>query len=163
MLDSLEISRILQLYAAYEKALNQREFEEWIELFSSEPLYRITARENFEKDFPLSTLVLSSKRMMRDRVYGITTTIFHDPYHQRNITGFPFISKVNGDSADEGKVLHCEANFNVFRTKLDKASEVFCVGRYYDELTVEEGELKFKKRICVIDSEMIPNAVIYPI
>lgn len=163
MQDSFETSRILQLYAAYERSLNQREFERWAELFSSAPLYRITARENFDKDLPLSTLILTSKGMMQDRIYGMTTTIFHDPYHQRNITGFPFIASPEKSASGQGEVLSCEANFSVFRTKLDKASEVFCVGRYYDELVVEDGALRIKKRICVIDSEMIPNAIIYPI
>jgi len=163
MPDNFELNRIAQLYASYERAINQREFEAWVDLFSSEPYYRITARENFEKNLPLSTLVLSSKGMMKDRAYGITQTIFHDPYHQRNITGLPFVSSVEDSASGKGRLVQCEANFSVFRTKLDKLSEVFCVGRYFDEIVEEDGALKFAKRVCVIDSEMIPNAIIYPI
>lgn len=163
MSNSFELPRIIELYAAYERAVNQHDFEDWVGLFSSDPFYRITARENFDKNLPLSTLALSSKGMMEDRIYGITQTIFHDPYHQRNITGFPLVTGVEKSASDNGKVVHCEANFSVFRTKLDKKSEVFCVGRYFDEIVEENGELKFAKRVCVIDSEMIPNAIVYPI
>jgi salicylate 5-hydroxylase small subunit len=51
----------------------------------------------------------------------------------------------------------------VFRTKLDKASTVFNVGRYIDTIVPTPEGLKFAERLCVYDSEMIPNAIIYPI
>ena len=49
------------------------------------------------------------------------------------------------------------------RTKLDKASTVFNVGRYIDTIVPTPEGLKFAERLCVFDSEMIPNAIIYPI
>ena len=58
---------------------------------------------------------------------------------------------------------HCEANYAVFRTKLDGPSTVFNVGRYLDHIVRTPQGLKFAQRLCVYDSEMIPNAIIYPI
>ena len=60
-------------------------------------------------------------------------------------------------------VIHSEANYAVFRTKYDKDSTVFNVGRYIDEVVQTEQGLKFAKRWCIYDSEMIPNSIIYPI
>jgi salicylate 5-hydroxylase small subunit len=51
----------------------------------------------------------------------------------------------------------------VFRTKLDKASTVFNVGRYIDTIVHTPEGLKFAERLCIFDSEMIPNSIIYPI
>jgi salicylate 5-hydroxylase small subunit len=51
----------------------------------------------------------------------------------------------------------------VFRTKLDGPSTVFNVGRYIDTVVPTPEGLKFASRLCVFDSEMIPNSIIYPI
>jgi salicylate 5-hydroxylase small subunit len=37
------------------------------------------------------------------------------------------------------------------------------VGRYIDTIVQTPEGLKFAERLCVYDSEMIPNAIIYPI
>ena len=49
------------------------------------------------------------------------------------------------------------------QSKLDKASTVFNVDRYIDTIVPTPEGLKFAERLCVYDSEMIPNAIIYPI
>jgi salicylate 5-hydroxylase small subunit len=102
-------------------------------------------------------LAFSSKGMLRDRVYGIKETLFHDPYYQRHVVGAPVVRRV-----DAGRI-YSEANYAVFRTKLDGPSTVFNVGRYIDTVVQTPAGLKFAERLCVFDSEMIPNALIYPI
>ena len=57
----------------------------------------------------------------------------------------------------------CEANYAVFRTKLNELSTVFNVGRYLDEVVPTPNGLRFRSRTAVYDSEMIPNSIIYPI
>ena len=64
---------------------------------------------------------------------------------------------------DETGGMHCEANYAVFRTKLDGPSTVYNVGRYIDTVVHTPAGLKFAQRLCIYDSEMIPNAIIYPI
>jgi salicylate 5-hydroxylase small subunit len=95
--------------------------------------------------------------MLLDRVYGISQTIFHDPYYQRHVVGAAVVRKV------EGGRIYSQANYAVFRTKYDKESTVFNVGRYIDVVERTAGGLKFAERLCVFDSEMIPNSIIYPI
>jgi salicylate 5-hydroxylase small subunit len=73
------------------------------------------------------------------------------------VVGAPMVRKV-----EEGRI-HAEANYAVFRTKLDKESTVFNVGRYIDTIVQTPEGFKFAERICVFDSEMIPNSIIYPI
>ena len=69
----------------------------------------------------------------------------------------PIVRKV-----EEGRI-HCEANYAVFRTKYDKQSTAFNVGRYIDTIVQTPAGLKFAERLCIYDSEMIPNSIIYPI
>ena len=146
-----------QLYADYASAVDSGQWNLWPEFFTEQCVYKLQPRENHERGFPLATLLLTSKGMLKDRVYGITETIFHDPYYQRHVVGAPIVRKV-----EEGRI-HSEANYAVFRTKLDKESTVYNVGRYLDTIVQTPEGLKFAERICVFDSEMIPNSIIYPI
>jgi salicylate 5-hydroxylase small subunit len=148
---------IQQLYAEYALAVDSGKWDQWPEFFTEQCVYKVQPRENFERGFPLATLALTSKGMLKDRVYGITETIYHDPYYQRHIVGAPMVRKV------ENGHIHSEANYAVFRTKYDKESTVFNVGRYIDTIVQSPEGFKFAERICVFDSEMIPNSIIYPI
>jgi salicylate 5-hydroxylase small subunit len=146
-----------RLYADYALAVDSGHWDLWPEFFTEQCVYKLIPRENHERGFPLCTLSFTSKGMLKDRVYGIKETLYHDPYYQRHVVGAPVVRRV------EGERIHAEANYAVFRTKLDKQSTVFNVGRYIDTIVPTPEGLKFAERLCVYDSEMIPNAIIYPI
>ena len=148
---------LTRLYADYALALDSGQWDLWPEFFTEQCVYKLIPRENHERGFPLCTLSFTSKGMLKDRVYGIQETLYHDPYYQRHVVGAPVVRRV------EGERIHAEANYAVFRTKLDKQSTVFNVGRYIDTIVPTPEGLKFAERLCVYDSEMIPNAIIYPI
>ena len=147
-----------QLYSDYASAVDSGQWELWPEFFTADGVYKLQPRENHERGFPLSTLAFDSQAMLRDRVYGIQETLFHDPYYQRHVVGAPVVREVDA----QGR-WHCEANYAVFRTKLDGASSVFNVGRYLDIVVNTPQGFKFAQRLCIYDSEMIPNSIIYPI
>lgn len=146
-----------RLYADYALAVDSNDWDKWVDLFVDDCDYRVQPRENHERGFPLSTLALISKGMLRDRAYGIKETLFHDPYYQRHVTGAPLVERV------EGGVIVAQANYAVFRTKLSQESTVFNVGRYLDRVRATPDGLRFEQRHCVYDTEMIPNSLIYPI
>jgi len=146
-----------QLNAAYAAALDEKRFEEWPEFFVEDGRYKVQARENFDRGLPLALMALESRGMMKDRVYGVTQTIYHGPYYMRHIVSPARIV------SQEGEIIQAEANYAVFRTKPGGVSEVYNVGRYIDELIKKDGSLKFRSRLCVYDSEMILNSLIYPV
>jgi salicylate 5-hydroxylase small subunit len=148
---------IQQLYADYAAAVDSGDWDLWPTFFAEQCAYKLQPRENHERGFPLCTLALTSQGMLKDRVYGIKETLFHDPYYQRHVVGAPVLRRV-----ENGRI-HTEANYAVFRTKFDQPSTVFNVGRYIDTLVRTPEGLKFEERLCVYDSEMIPNSIIYPI
>ena len=145
------------LYTDYALAVDSGHWDAWPEFFTDECEYKLQPRENHERGFPLSTLSFESKGMLMDRAYAIRETLFHDPYYQRHVVGTPVVRALRGG------VIHSEANYAVFRTKYNKDSTVFNVGRYIDEVVSTPQGLKFAKRWCIYDSEMIPNSIIYPI
>jgi salicylate 5-hydroxylase small subunit len=144
-------------YGRYIACLDAARYDEWPAFFTEECVYKVQPRENFERGLPLCTLAFESKGMLRDRVYGITQTLFHQPYYQRHVLSGLIVTDI------ESGVIRAEANYLVVRTKRHELSEVFNTGRYYDRVVREGDALKFAEKICVFDSELIPNAIIYPL
>lgn len=149
--------RVEDLYAAYAACLDDARFADWPDFFTDDCTYRIVPRENYDRGLPLSTLSFESKGMLRDRVYAVTETLFHEPYYQRHIVSGLLVR------ADDGDGFRVQANYVVIRTKAGAPSEVYNAGRYLDRIVDDGGALRFREKICVFDSELIPNSLIYPI
>ena len=146
-----------QLNARYAAALDERRFDDWPEFFTDDGQYTLQARENHDRGLPLALMALESRGMMKDRVYGITQTIYHGPYYTRHVVAPAQVL------AQDGGVVTAQAHYAVFRIKPGSVSEVFNVGRYVDTLVREDGQLRLRRRLCVYDSEMVLNSLIYPI
>lgn len=146
-----------QLNAAYAAALDERRFDDWPAFFLEDACYKVQARENFDRGLPLALIALESRGMMKDRVYGITQTIYHGPYYTRHVVG-PALLLGEADGR-----IRAQANYAVFRTRPGDASEVYNVGRYIDAFERTPAGLKIASRTCVYDSEMVLNSLIYPI
>ncbi len=146
-----------QLNAAYAAALDEKRFDAWPEFFVEDGQYKVQARENFDRGLPLALIALESRGMMKDRVYGITQTIYHAPYYTRHVISPALVT------ARKDHVVSAQSNYAVFRTRPGGASEVYNVGRYIDRIVRPESGLKFASRLCVYDSEMVLNSLIYPV
>lgn len=148
---------IADLFARYAACLDSGDYTQWPDFFTEDCYYRVVPRENFDSGLPLSTLSLHGVPMLRDRLYGVESTLFHAPYYQRHIIGPTLIR------GREGDLVHTETNYLVIRTKRDMPSEIFNAGRYVDRIRVHADGLRFAEKICIFDSELIPNSLIYPI
>lgn len=146
-----------RLNADYAAALDEKRFDDWPAFFVEDGSYKVQARENFDRGLPLALMALESRGMMKDRVYGVTQTIYHGPYYMRHVVSPARVLAV------EGEVIRAQANYAVFRTKPGGVSEVYNVGRYVDEVLRTDAGLMFKSRLCIYDSEMILNSLIYPV
>ncbi|MFM1989509.1 MAG: hypothetical protein RJA99_2466 [Pseudomonadota bacterium] len=151
------------LYADYAAALDEARYEDWIGLFAEDCRYLLQPRENFDRGLPLATLAFESKGMLRDRIYGITKTLFHAPYYQRHVIG-PLRVLASG-TEDGAEWYDVQAAYAVFRTRVHQPSEVFSTGRYLDRVVRDpaDGLLRYAAKRAVFDSENILNSVIYPV
>ena len=138
-------------------ALDERRFDEWPAFFTEQGRYQVQARENFERGLPLALIDLESQAMMKDRVYGITQTIYHGPSYTRHVVSPAQVLGVEGD------LVRAQTHYAVFRTRPGDASEVYNVGRYVDEIVRTPAGLKLASRRCIYDSEMVLNSLIYPV
>jgi salicylate 5-hydroxylase small subunit len=148
---------VADLYAAYAACLDDGRYDEWPDFFTEDAWYRVVPRENFERDLPLSTISLKGRAMMKDRIYGVTNTIFHAPYYQRHLLSLP-IMKVS-ENGDINSIM----NYTVIRTKRDANAEIYNVGQYQDIIRRVDGSIKFSRKFCIFDNDIIPNSLIYPI
>jgi salicylate 5-hydroxylase small subunit len=148
---------IADLYAAYGACLDDGRYDAWPDFFTDDAWYRVVPRENYDAGLPLSTMSLKGRAMMKDRIYGVTSTIFHAPYYQRHVISLPVVREHGADS------FSVQASYCVFRTKRDCTPEIFNIGQYVDLIEKKDGALKFSQKFCVFDNDLIPNSLIYPI
>lgn len=156
MIDAAIRFAITDLYADYAAALDKARYDDWLALFAEDSSYIVQPRENYDGGLPLATMRLESKGMLRDRIHGVINTLFHAPYYQRHIIGNPRIKAIDN-------TWYVEANYLVIRTHSDQPSDILSAGRYIDQLIEEAGSMKFTRKLCVFDTELIPNSLIYPI
>lgn len=144
------------LYDEYYGVLDDVRLAEWPEFFTEECLYRVIPRENWERGYTLSTMQAESRGMLQDRVAGLTGSQMYAPRYYRR---FPGPLRVAGQAAEGARVRH---NLLMVQTLIDKQSDIVLAGVCHD-LVVQDGErLRFRERIVVFDSEMVPNSFIYP-
>ncbi|MBV9438582.1 MAG: aromatic-ring-hydroxylating dioxygenase subunit beta [Candidatus Eremiobacteraeota bacterium] len=148
--------RIEDLYARYAAVLDDQQYDEWPAFFTEDAVYKVIPRENYDRGLPLSTLAFESRGMLEDRVYGITQTLFHEPYYQRHLICGLLVRR-------DDEAFAVRANYCVVRTKKGMLSEVYSAGRYDDRIVEDGGQLRFARKLVIFDSELIPNSLIYPL
>src|SRR5262245_60287708 len=146
-----------ELYSAYAACLNEERFEEWPEFFTNDCTYKIIPRENFERELPLATWWCESKGGLLDRVVAIRKTMMYAPRSvRRMVTGIQILGWV-------GETLAVRANYLALETLLDEPTRIFNCGQYRDTLVVAGDRLRFKEKLCIFDSLLVPNSLIYPL
>lgn len=144
-------------YTRYNIALDDLDLEAWPEFFEETCLYKVTAKENWDAGKPLSTIRCESKGMLNDRVQGLRKTMMYAPRYCRRFQSAIQIISVADD------IIEARSNFLCVQTLVDEPSEVAFCGVAFDKISFKNGEPKFIERICVLDTEMISNSLIYPL
>lgn len=150
--------KLTQFYQTYATVVDQANWQAWLDMFTEDCVYKVQARENYDRNLPMAALSLIGKNMLKDRIYGITETIFHDPYRQLHMVSSPLIISESGTG-----VIESQANYTIYRTKNDGIAEIYNVGRYIDRLRITDDGIQIESRLCIFDNEMILNSLIYPI
>lgn len=150
-------ARLADLYAAYDDALAEGDYERWPEFFTETCVYKITSRENYDAGLPLGMMQAESRGMLADRVATLRKTTLYAPRVVRRLVG----SIVLRATAADG--MRLSASFALFQTMLNEPSTVFLCGRLYDRVVEDGGILHFAERICVSDATLVPTSLIFPI
>jgi 3-phenylpropionate/cinnamic acid dioxygenase small subunit len=146
-----------ELYAEYIGCLDEERFEEWPAFFTDPCVYKIMPRENFERGLPLATWLCESRGMLLDRVAAIRKTAMYAPRMLRRMVS---AIRVLGW---RDKTLEVRANYLALETLQDELTRVYNTGQYRDMLVAEDGRLRFREKVCVFDSALVPTSMIYPL
>ena len=149
--------RIETLMADYVHCIDADRLEDWPDFFTDDGLYRVTSRENFELDLPVSLIHCDGKGMFRDRISALRTANIYEPHCYCHMTA---ALKIDGRDGGEHRT---RSNFTVMRTMADGAMSVFACGRYLDRIVEEGGALKFRERSVILDSRRIDTLLVIPI
>ena len=148
---------IQEFYARYAECLDGGRLQQWPEFFLEACVYRITTRRNLRLGPDQDFTSISSRAAMFDRIVAIGQSEDYEPHMQRHtVSNF----RIQAASAQE---LRAQANFQILRTFPDRNTEFFVSGSYNDRISVSAGRLHFREKICVLDSDIAPVSLVYPI
>jgi 3-phenylpropionate/cinnamic acid dioxygenase small subunit len=150
---------LLDLYDAYAAALDD-ELERWPALFTECAVYRVVARENYERGMIWPTMSCEGRGMLHDRVTAIRQTSVYTPRQMRHlISGI----RVLGDAPDGYRT---QATFLIGESGPDTESRLFAIGRYVDVVVRDpqaSNALRFAEKTAVYDGNLILTTLIYPL
>ncbi len=146
-----------ELYAAYAGALDDADYEGWLDLFIDDCLYKVISSENHSQGLPLATILCESKGMLRDRLNAVTDTAMYEPRIMRHMFSGIRVLESNAER------VAARASFCILETLNDEPTRVFLSGEYRDELVREDGQLRFRERLCIFDTNLVRNSIIVPV
>jgi anthranilate 1,2-dioxygenase small subunit len=153
-----EIEReIVALNYRYARCLDENRLDEWPEFFTEEGRYLIQPRDNLDQGLEGYWLYFENKRMLRDRVVSLKdVNIYKINYERRLVTNV----EVTGRDGDGWLA---RANYLVMHTDNEGRSSVFSVGEYRDRIVKSEGTLRFRERLVIADTFVVPSHLSMPI
>ena len=153
----MDVARLVELNAAYARAIDNEQFEQWPELFHDPCLYKLTTAENVAKGLESGIMYADSRAMLQDRVSALRKANIYERHRYRHIVGLPTVLGEANGAAD------VETPFLIVRIMRDGAMDVFATGCYRDKvLTNGTGALRFAERIVVCDGGRFDTLVAIP-
>ena len=153
----MDATKLVELNAAYARAIDNEKFEEWPKLFHETCIYKLTTAENIAKGYEAGIMYADSRAMLEDRVSALRKANIYERHRYRHVVGLPVVlGQVNG-AAD------VETPFLIVRIMRDGVMDVFATGCYLDKVTTsDDGALRFAERIVVCDGGRFDTLVAIP-
>jgi 3-phenylpropionate/cinnamic acid dioxygenase small subunit len=156
-IDTAAQAQIEDLLARYNHTLDNDALEDWPSFFVEGGQYLVTTRDNHMKGQPIGLIYCDGVGMMQDRITGLRQAIVFEPHVYRHIVGSILIAP-----APDGSYA-AESNFHILRTSADGTTITYGSGRYLDEIVMQGGKMRFRKRTVVLDSSRIDTLLVIPL
>ncbi len=158
-IDSKVRDAIERLNLTYIRALDRRDMHGWLATFDKPGSYVCIAKENEDRGLPIGYMLDDCYERLQDRVTQVTKiqpdAVEH--YQPRHFTQLVDIEHMGGVN------YRVETHFTVNYTPADTGrTDVLASGTYVDEVIVN-GEARFRSRKAVLDTNVVPRYVAYPI
>ena len=158
-IDSKVRDAIERLNLTYIRALDRRDMHGWLATFDRPGSYVCIAKENEDRGLPIGYMLDDCYERLQDRVTQVTKiqpdAVEH--YQPRHFTQVVDIQPLGGVN------YRVETHFTVNYTPDNTGrTDVLATGTYVDEVVVN-GEARFRSRRAVLDTNVVPRYVAYPI
>jgi anthranilate 1,2-dioxygenase small subunit len=157
MISPGERDAVLALLADYGWLIDEGRFDEWLDLFVEDCVYKVVPRENLTLGLPGCLMLCETKDMLRDRVTALREANKFNIHVPRHIIGLPRVTRSSADT------LAVEASYTVFQSDQEGDSRLFSVGCYLDQVQRVGGALRLKQKIVIVDSFAIPSLLATPL
>jgi 3-phenylpropionate/cinnamic acid dioxygenase small subunit len=148
---------VQEFYFRYAECLDGGRLQHWPEFFLDSCIYRITTRRGLRIGPDDDLMNLNSKTAMRDRIVAVGQSEDYEPHMQRH-----YVSNFRIQAASDEE-LRVQANFQVLRTFPERRTEFFVSGYYSDRIALSDGRLNIREKLCILDSDVPPESLIYPL
>ncbi|MCX7363301.1 MAG: aromatic-ring-hydroxylating dioxygenase subunit beta [Alphaproteobacteria bacterium] len=153
----MDVSKLVELNAAYARAIDNEKFEEWPAFFLDPCLYKVTTAENVAKGLEAGVMYADSRGMLEDRVSALRTANIYERQRYRHIVGLPVVL------AEADGIAEVETPFLIVRIMRDGNMTLFATGCYRDKVKPDAiGALRFVERIAVCDGSRFDTLVAIP-
>ena len=153
----MDVAKLVELNAAYARAIDNEKFEDWPELFHDPCVYKLTTAENLAKGYEAGIMYADSRAMLQDRVSALRKANIYERQRYRHIVGLPAVL------GEEGGVARVETPFLIVRIMRDGTMDVFATGCYHDQVSANgSGALKLNERVVVCDGGRFDTLVAIP-
>lgn len=153
------LARLDALQLRYIDALDRQDLNGWAACFASSCSYICMSHENEDQNLKLAIMMDDSRARINDRITYVTkiwAETFED-YKTRH-----FVQRIKCGQGEAG-VLWMQSNFMVAYTSPRGRSELLVAGDYHDEIVMESAEAKFRSKKVVLDGEVTPRYLVYPV
>ena len=163
MTDLSKLSALELHYAAskllsdYVETIDEDRLEQWPDLFVTDCVYQVIARENADRGLPTSAIYCDSRGMLVDRIVALRHANIYAKHYYRHV-----LSNVNVKGV-EGDELVVQSNYVVLQTLVEGDTHVFNAGKYLDRMVATPDGLRFKRKVVVFDTYRIPNLLVTPL
>lgn len=148
---------IARLMMEYVHAIDNNELERWPQFFTERCLYQIISRPDHEQGRLIGIWFCDTRGMLEDRVSSIREVNVYEPHVYRHVIGPTEVLQVRDGAYS------AQTSYIVVRTMHDGEMQLFSAGRYVDEVVIEGGAARFRKRVVVPDSWRFDTLVAIPI
>lgn len=148
---------IEEFHYEYATVLERQDIERWPTFFADDAVYEMKARDNAESGLRLALMYCDGMGMLKDRAYAIKHTEMYAPRYLNLLVTNTRILSI------EGPFIQSEANYLLLETLIDEPTRIQQAGKYFDRFERRDGRLIIKERLCVYDSVLINNCVVFPV
>jgi 3-phenylpropionate/cinnamic acid dioxygenase small subunit len=152
----MDVSRLVELNAAYARAIDNEKYEEWPEFFLDPCLYKVTTADNVAQGLEAGVMYADSRGMLRDRISALRQANIYERQRYRHIVGLPVVLDEKDGTTE------AETPFLIVRIMRDGRMEVFATGCYRDKVRMDANSPRFAERIVVCDGDRFDTLVAIP-